>query len=55
MGGAIIGNEKLVGEDIFGVLRTAGPTMSAFNAWVFLGDLFKGCGHNLHNAYSPNL
>jgi O-succinylhomoserine sulfhydrylase len=39
MGGAVIGNEKNVGEDIFGVLRTAGPTMSAFNAWVFLKGL----------------
>ncbi len=39
MGGAIVGNEKLVGEDIFGVLRTVGPTMSPFNAWVFLKGL----------------
>jgi len=39
MGGAVVGNEKLVGEDIFGVLRTTGPTMSAFNAWVFLKGL----------------
>ncbi len=39
MGGAVIGNEKNVGEDIFGVLRTAGPTMSPFNAWVFLKGL----------------
>jgi len=39
MGGAVIGNEKNVGEAIFGVLRTAGPTMSAFNAWVFLKGL----------------
>lgn len=39
MGGAVVGNEKLVGEDIFGVLRTAGATMSAFNAWVFLKGL----------------
>ncbi len=39
MGGAIVGDEKLVGEDIFGVLRTVGPTMSPFNAWVFLKGL----------------
>ncbi|MFV1983736.1 MAG: O-succinylhomoserine sulfhydrylase [Thiohalomonadales bacterium] len=39
MGGAVIGNEKNVGEDIFGVLRTTGPTMSPFNAWVFLKGL----------------
>ncbi len=39
MGGAVVGDAKLVGEDIFGVLRTAGPSMSPFNAWVFLKGL----------------
>ncbi len=39
MGGAVVGNEKNVGEDIFGVLRTTGPTMSPFSAWVFLKGL----------------
>lgn len=39
MGGAVIGDAKLVGEEVFGVLRTAGPTMSSFNAWVFLKGL----------------
>lgn len=39
MGGAVVGDRKLVGEEIFGVLRTAGPTLSAFNAWVFLKGL----------------
>lgn len=39
IGGAVVGNAKLVGEDVFGVLRTAGPTMSPFNAWVFLKGL----------------
>ncbi len=39
VGGAAIGDRKLVGEDVFGVLRTAGPTMSPFNAWVFLKGL----------------
>ncbi|MEJ2426460.1 MAG: PLP-dependent transferase, partial [Candidatus Thiodiazotropha sp.] len=29
----------LVGEAVFGVLRTAGPSMSPFNAWVFLKGL----------------
>jgi O-succinylhomoserine sulfhydrylase len=28
-----------VGEEVFGVLRTTGPTMSPFNAWVFLKGL----------------
>jgi O-succinylhomoserine sulfhydrylase len=39
VGGAVVGNAKTVGEEIFGVLRTAGPTMSPFNAWVFLKGL----------------
>jgi len=39
VGGALVGNPKLVGEEVFGVLRTAGPSMSPFNAWVFLKGL----------------
>ncbi len=39
VGGAVVGNAQHVGEDVFGFLRTAGPTMSAFNAWVFLKGL----------------
>ena len=39
IGGAVVGDSKLVGEEVFGVLRTAGPTMSPFNAWVFLKGL----------------
>jgi len=39
VGGAVVGGAKLVGEEIFGVLRTAGPSMSPFNAWVFLKGL----------------
>ncbi len=39
VGGAVVGDRKRVGEDIFGFLRTAGPTMSPFNAWVFLKGL----------------
>lgn len=39
MGGAVVGDKKIVGEEVFGFLRTAGPTMSAFNAWLFLGGL----------------
>lgn len=37
LGGAVLGNRDLLMEGgIFGFLRTAGPTMSAFNAWVIL-------------------
>lgn len=39
MGGAVVGDKKIVGEEVFGFLRTAGPTMSAFNAWLFLNGL----------------
>jgi O-succinylhomoserine sulfhydrylase len=39
LGGAVVGDAKHVGEDVFGILRTAGPTMSPFNAWVFLKGL----------------
>lgn len=39
LGGAVVGDAKLVGEEVFGVLRTAGPTMSPFNAWLFLKGL----------------
>jgi O-succinylhomoserine sulfhydrylase len=39
IGGAVVGDGKIVGEEVYGVLRTAGPTMSPFNAWVFLKGL----------------
>ncbi len=39
VGGAVVGNEQLVGKDVFGFIRSAGPSMSPFNAWVFLKGL----------------
>jgi len=39
VGGAVVGSAEHVGESVYGFLRTAGPTMSAFNAWVFLKGL----------------
>jgi O-succinylhomoserine sulfhydrylase len=39
IGGAVVGNEQLVGKEVFGFMRTAGPSMSPFNAWVFLKGL----------------
>jgi len=39
IGGAVVGDAQRVGKDVFGFLRTAGPTMSPFNAWVFLKGL----------------
>jgi O-succinylhomoserine sulfhydrylase len=39
VGGAVAGPKDSVGEKVFGFLRTAGPAMSPFNAWVFLKGL----------------
>lgn len=36
VGGAIVGSKALVMGEIYGFLRTAGPSMSPFNAWVVL-------------------
>jgi len=38
IGGAVLGNNELM-EEVYGVLRTCGPSMSPFNAWVFLKGL----------------
>jgi O-succinylhomoserine sulfhydrylase len=38
VGGAVIGDDKRL-EDVFVFLRTAGPSLSPFNAWVFLKGL----------------
>lgn len=38
VGGAVIGDSKQL-DDVFGFLRTAGPSLSPFNAWVFLKGL----------------
>lgn len=35
LGGAVLGRKSVL-EPVYGFLRTAGPTLSAFNAWVFL-------------------
>ena len=39
MGGAILGDAKLVADKLAPVLRTAGPSLSPFNAWVLLKGL----------------
>ena len=38
IGGAVVGSSELI-EPVIGVLRSAGPTMSPFNAWVFTKGL----------------
>ncbi len=35
VGGAVVTNDESIANAVFGVLRTAGTTMSPFNAWVF--------------------
>jgi O-succinylhomoserine sulfhydrylase len=39
LGGAILGKRELVMDGIYGFLRTAGPCLSPFNAWVLLKGL----------------
>lgn len=39
MGGAVLGRNELIMDAVFPFLRTAGPTLSAFNAWVILKGL----------------
>lgn len=36
MGGAVVGSAKLINENLVPFLRTAGPSLSPFNAWVIL-------------------
>lgn len=39
VGGAVVGDQEFVGEQMLSFMRTAGPSMSPFNAWVFLKGL----------------
>lgn len=39
IGGAIVGPESLLGNEIYSIMRSAGPTMSPFNAWIFTKGL----------------
>ena len=39
VGGAVVGDDQLVGDEMFAIMRTVGPAMSPFNAWVFLKGL----------------
>ena len=39
MGGAVVGRREHVGESVYGFLRSAGPSLSPFNAWVQLKGL----------------
>ncbi|MDG4867685.1 O-succinylhomoserine sulfhydrylase [Guyparkeria sp. 1SP6A2] len=39
IGGAVVGDAELVGKEVRGFLRTCGPTMAPFNAWIFAKGL----------------
>ena len=39
VGGAVVTNDAAHHDALFALLRTAGPSMSPFNAWVFLNGL----------------
>ena len=39
VGGAIVGNDELVGKEVYGFMRSAGPSLSPFNAWIALKGL----------------
>jgi O-succinylhomoserine sulfhydrylase len=39
VGGAVVGSKQFVGKEVWNFMRTVGPTMSPFNAWVFLKGL----------------
>jgi len=39
VGGAVVGDSQKVGKDVLAFMRSAGPCMSPFNAWVFLKGL----------------
>ena len=39
VGGAVVTNDAAHHDALFSLLRTAGPSMSPFNAWVFLNGL----------------
>jgi len=38
IGGAVVGRDQQL-EEVFGVVRTCGPCLSPFNAWIFLKGL----------------
>jgi O-succinylhomoserine sulfhydrylase len=39
LGGAVLGRRELIMDGVLGFLRTAGPSLSPFNAWVLLKGL----------------
>ena len=55
LGGAVLGKKELM-EGVYTFLRTAGPTLSAFNAWVlFKGLETLGLRMQAHSAHALDL
>ncbi|NNC22821.1 O-succinylhomoserine sulfhydrylase [Salinisphaera sp. USBA-960] len=55
VGGAVIGDADVVGDRVFRCLRTCGPSMSPFNAWIFhkaLETLELRMAAHCRNAYA---
>ncbi len=56
VGGAVIGDAQKVGKDVLAFMRSAGPCMSPFNAWVFLKGLETlAVRMRAHNASAQKL
>jgi len=56
VGGAVVGDAQRVGKDLFAFMRSAGPCMSPFNAWVFLKGLETlGVRMRAHNESAQKL
>ena len=58
VGGAVVGSEDTVGKEVFAFIRAAGPSMSPFNAWVFLQGLetlqLRG-GVRIHQSHATDV
>lgn len=56
VGGAVVGDAQRVGKELFAFMRSAGPCMSPFNAWVFLKGLETlGVRMRAHDASAQKL
>ncbi|MDH3219316.1 MAG: O-succinylhomoserine sulfhydrylase [Gammaproteobacteria bacterium] len=56
VGGAVVGPQQLVAEEVFGVIRTTGPTLSPFNAWIALKGLETlSLRMNMHSQQAARL
>ena len=54
LGGAVVGGHQLL-EDVFGMVRTLGPSMSPFNAWILKGLETLNLRMKAHTASAQKL